>query len=103
MTDLSQKLLERALDNILFGCTRYVTDYNGNVTEQTVGDLRNPFVQELAKEIIKSTELKDKIISLLSDELLTVITTRLANSISFSELHYNIRNDLQDKVSEKTK
>lgn len=104
MEQISKELLQKALDSILHGSTQIVTttDYNGNPTTQEVriNDLRQPLVQKLAEQLVKSEAFKDAVTRAVTTEVIQKIQESIVTKMNYSDLPYSVKDKVEKELKE---
>lgn len=95
MSDISEKLLELAINSILHGSVQTVTgnDSNGNTISQEIriNDLRQPLVEKLATKIMNTTEFKDILFRAVTPEVIKKMQDNIISSFKFDNLPWSVK------------
>lgn len=104
MSDISEKLLERAIESILHGSTQFVetTDYNGQKTYQTVkiNDLRQEIVDKLVTALVSHPKYVELLNKAFDYQVSQKLKERMLDKVSFSDLPYSVRDRLEKEMKD---
>jgi len=104
MPDLSEKLLEQAINSILHGSTQLIqtTDQNGITTYQEIriNDLRQSLIEKLANKLVQTQEFKDILIKAFSFEIIKQIRDNAINKVSYQDLPWDIKSKIERQMKE---
>lgn len=101
MSDLSEKLLEQAINSVLHGYTQTVpgVDMNGNTVyrEERINDLRVALVEKLASKLVSTPEYKDLLVKAFTQDVIKKLQDNALAKISFSDLPYDVKRRFDDE------
>jgi len=104
MENLSKELLQKAIDSILHGSTKLVTttdNYGNPVTNEIIiGDLRQPLVQKLAQELVKSDAFKQAVEKAVTSEVIEAIKKSIVTNTRYQDLPYNVQEKVKNEMLE---
>jgi len=104
MENLSEELLQKAIDSILHGSTQLVTttdSYGNSVTNEIIiGDLRQPLAQKLAQELVKSDAFKQAVEKAVTSEVIEAIKKSIVTNMRYQDLPYNVQEKVKNEMLE---
>ena len=99
---MEKELLQRALDSILHGSTRIVSEIDSNgqprFREERINDLRILLIQEIAKQLVNSEIYRDVFKSAFTSEIIKKIQENAIAKVSFNDLPYSVRKKIEEKL-----
>ncbi len=101
--DISEELLQKAIDSILHGSTQIVTRTDSSGVVQTeeirINDLRQPLIEKLADKLIQTDAFKKALENIFSRETTQAIVDKILNTMKFEDLPWQIRDTLNNKIN----
>jgi hypothetical protein len=99
---MEKELLQKALDSILHGSTRVIseTDQYGNTVsrEIRVNDLRVDIVNKLVEQLAKTDGFKQALEKAFTQEVLNKMVDQMMSTLTWDKLPYELQNRLRDKM-----
>lgn len=102
--NIEKQLLQQALDSILHGSIKVITEVDnyGNLIhrEERVNDLRLRLVDTLARELAKSEGFKQALEKAFTEDVINKMLTSTIENMTWKDLPYDVKNRLEKKMNE---
>jgi hypothetical protein len=88
--DISEELLQKAIDSILHGSTQIVTKTDSYGVIQTeeirINDLRQPLIEKLANKLVQTDAFKKALENVFTKETTQAIVDKVLNTMRYEDL-----------------
>jgi hypothetical protein len=104
MSDISEKLLDKAIDSILHGSvqTESYQDGSGNTQYRTVriNDLRQDIVRGLVNALSSDPKYIELMKQVFTYEVVEQLKKKMLEKVSFSDLPYRVKEDIERQMKD---
>ncbi len=102
MSDLSEKLLEQAINSILHGSESVITESDSSGVLQyrhiKINDLRLDLVTKLADRLASSPEFKKLILDSFTSEIIKKLQESALAKVSFGDLPWDVKRKFEEQA-----